>query len=200
MNRPRKGVSSYASVSLFRASSSSVRGWQARICSASRLTSGWTRWRAASRFPNGACPACFCRRLSAVQQAGRPEAGSPSARKADQEIAEGCNRLIRNSIICWKNLYLTHKFKHWQKPRKSAKGCWTSSKPTHRSRGAVSTCSESSISRTRSIRIQPTFFPPKSRPKSSPKIGGRQIDDTDAVSIGYRKSYGRFHSTRLIAK
>ena len=35
-------------------------------------------------------------------------------------------------------------------------------------------------------------LPPKNRPKSSPKIGGRQIDDTDAVSIGYRKSYGRF--------
>ena len=34
-------------------------------------------------------------------------------------------------------------------------------------------------------------LPPRSRPKSSPKIGGRQIDDTDAVSIGYRKSYGR---------
>ena len=34
--------------------------------------------------------------------------------------------------------------------------------------------------------------PHKSRPKLSPKIGGCQIDDTDAVSIGYRKSYGRF--------
>ena len=90
---------------------------------------------------------------------------------------------------------------HWQKPRKSAKGCRASSKPTHRSRGAVSTCSERSISRTRIFRIRPAFFPPqKNRPKSSPKIGGRQIDDTDAVSIGYRKSYGRFHSTRLITK
>ena len=38
---------------------------------------------------------------------GRPEARP--ARKADQEISEGCNRLIRNRIICWKYLYLTHK-------------------------------------------------------------------------------------------
>ena len=35
-------------------------------------------------------------------------------------------------------------------------------------------------------------LPPKSRPKSSPKIGGRQIDDIYTVSIGYRKSYGGF--------
>ena len=33
---------------------------------------------------------------------------------------------------------------------------------------------------------------PKSRSKSSPKIGRRQIDDIYAVSIGYRKSYGGF--------
>ena len=26
--------------------------------------------------------------------------------KEEQEIAEGCNRLIRNSIICWNYLYL----------------------------------------------------------------------------------------------
>ena len=33
---------------------------------------------------------------------------------------------------------------------------------------------------------------PKSRSKSSPKIGRCEIDDIYAVSIGYRKSYGRF--------
>ena len=31
------------------------------------------------------------------------------AEKEEQEIAEGCNRLIKNSIICWNYLYLTHK-------------------------------------------------------------------------------------------
>ena len=39
---------------------------------------------------------------------GNPN-GLEQADKADQEIAEGCNRLIRNSIICWNYLYLTQK-------------------------------------------------------------------------------------------
>jgi TnpA family transposase len=33
------------------------------------------------------------------------------AEKEEQEIAESCNRLIKNSIICWNYLYLTHKLK-----------------------------------------------------------------------------------------
>ena len=31
------------------------------------------------------------------------------AEKEDQEIAEACNRLIKNSIVCWNYLYLEHK-------------------------------------------------------------------------------------------
>ena len=42
--------------------------------------------------------------------------GSPrefvQAEKEDQEIAETCNRLIKNCIICWNYLYLTHKLKY----------------------------------------------------------------------------------------
>jgi TnpA family transposase len=41
--------------------------------------------------------------------------GSPrefmQAEKEDQEIAESCNRLIRNCIICWNYLYLTYKLR-----------------------------------------------------------------------------------------
>ncbi len=41
--------------------------------------------------------------------------GSPrelmQAEKEEQEIAESCNRLIKNCIICWNYLYLTHKLK-----------------------------------------------------------------------------------------
>ena len=29
--------------------------------------------------------------------------------KENQEIAEACNRLIKNSIVCWNYLYLEHK-------------------------------------------------------------------------------------------
>ena len=39
---------------------------------------------------------------------GNPN-GLEHADKADQEIAESCNRLIRNSIVCWNYLYLTQK-------------------------------------------------------------------------------------------
>ena len=74
-------------------------------------------------------------------------------------------------------------------PTSTTSNC-ASSKRTLRSRRPVSTCSESLISRTRSFRIRSAFFPPKSRPKSSPKIGRRQIDNTNSVSKGYRKSYG----------
>ncbi|MDA9163811.1 transposase [Rickettsiaceae bacterium] len=31
--------------------------------------------------------------------------------KEDQEIAETCNRLIKNCIICWNYLYLTYKLR-----------------------------------------------------------------------------------------
>lgn len=41
--------------------------------------------------------------------------GSPrefmQAEKEDQEVAESCNRLIKNCIICWNYLYLTHKLR-----------------------------------------------------------------------------------------
>ena len=29
--------------------------------------------------------------------------------KPDQEVAEGCKRLIKNAIVCWNYLYLTQK-------------------------------------------------------------------------------------------
>ena len=55
--------------------------------------------------------------LSRVELANRftrdVAVGSPreflQAEKEDQEIAEACNRLIRNSIVCWNYLYLEHK-------------------------------------------------------------------------------------------
>ncbi len=39
---------------------------------------------------------------------GNPR-GLEHAEKEAQEIAEGCNRLIRNCIICWNYLYLTRR-------------------------------------------------------------------------------------------
>ena len=39
------------------------------------------------------------------------------AEKEDQEIAEGCNRLIKNCVVCWNYLYLSRNLPG-QKPRK----------------------------------------------------------------------------------
>ncbi len=46
--------------------------------------------------------------------------GSPRefthASKEDQEVAEACNRLIKNSIICWNALYLTKRLERIANP------------------------------------------------------------------------------------
>src|SRR3954447_1121619 len=66
---------------------------------------------------------CLALRQAVEQQLSRVElanrftrdvaVGSPRellhAEKEDQEIAEACNRLIKNSIVCWNYLYLEHK-------------------------------------------------------------------------------------------
>ncbi len=64
--------------------------------------------------------------------------------KEDQEIAEGCRRLIKNAIICWNYLYLSRILAAENDParraRRSARARW---RP-----GSTSTCTASSISRT----------------------------------------------------
>ena len=47
-------------------------------------------------------------RFTRAVAVGNPN-GLEYAEKSEQEIAEGCNRLIKNSIICWNYLYLTRK-------------------------------------------------------------------------------------------
>ena len=57
------------------------------------------------------------KQLNKVEQANRftraIAVGNPPefihATKEEQEIAEGCNRLIKNAIICWNYLYLSQK-------------------------------------------------------------------------------------------
>ena len=166
------------------------------------------RWRATPRFPDGACPACFCRGLSVVRQAGRKPVsreGLPSsvrrstlarsqlpngleyAEKTDREIAEGCNRLIRNSTIYWNYLYLTQKIilVKSEEERKRLLDIIETHCP--QSWASFNMPGEFDFS---DEKLQNTtgVLPPKSRPKSSPKIGRRQIDEIYAVSIGYRKS------------
>ena len=62
----------------------------------------------------------------------RKSNGLKYAEKSDQEIAEGCNQLIKKSTITWNYLYLTLKITlRRKKARKSAIGCSTSSKHIH---------------------------------------------------------------------
>jgi len=57
------------------------------------------------------------RQLNKIEQAHRftraVSIGNPrefiQAEKQEQEIAEGCKRLIKNSITCWNYLYLSQK-------------------------------------------------------------------------------------------
>ena len=77
---------------------------------------------------------------------------------------------------------------HFERPPNIRQRCRTSSKHTLRSHGPVSTCSESSISRTRSFRIRLAFFPQRIRLKSPPKIGAAKSNPTrfHRVSKSYR--------------
>lgn len=38
--------------------------------------------------------------------------------KVEQEIAEGCRRLIKNAIVCWNYLYLSHKIAQEKNPER----------------------------------------------------------------------------------
>jgi hypothetical protein len=53
--------------------------------------------------------ACFQQSLSAIQ-------GVRPGRKGGQEIAEACNRLIKNCIVCWNYLYLDRKLDEAESP------------------------------------------------------------------------------------
>ena len=41
--------------------------------------------------------------------------------KEEQEIAESCNRLIKNTIICWNYLYLSQKLARMKEPEQREK-------------------------------------------------------------------------------
>ena len=81
------------------------------------------------------------------------------AEKEEQEIAESCNRLIKNCIICWNYLYLTHKLARTTDTHEAGRISCTSLPPTHRLHGRISTCWANTISPMRSARIPSVFYP-----------------------------------------
>ena len=54
-------------------------------------------------------------RFTRAVAVGNPR-GLEHAEKAEQEIAESCNRLIRNCIVCWNYLYMTRQLETARTP------------------------------------------------------------------------------------
>ncbi len=57
----------------------------------------------------------FANSFTRAVAVGNPR-GIEHAEKEAQEVVEGCNRLIRNSIICWNYLYLTRQLEAARTP------------------------------------------------------------------------------------
>ena len=106
--------------------------------------------------------------------------GLEYAEKTDQEIAEGCNRLIRNSIIWRKYLYLTQKITLAKNDEERKRLLDIIETHSPQSWASFNMLGEFDFSNEK---LQDTtgVLPPKSRSKSSPKIGKRQIDDIISV-------------------
>jgi TnpA family transposase len=77
----------------------------------------------------------------------------PQADKQEQEVAEGCKRLIKNAITCWNYLYLSQKISETmgQKPGRSYSRQSQTARSCH---GSILTCWANTTSRTKSFRIR----------------------------------------------
>jgi len=75
------------------------------------------------------------------------------ADKQEQEVAEGCKRLIKNAITCWNYLYLSQKISETrgQKPGRSYSRQSQTARSCH---GSILTCWANTTSRTKSFRIR----------------------------------------------
>ena len=119
-----------------------------------RGSSGVEPWRENRSSPPFA--GCDCqaieKQLNRIELANRftraVAVGNPreftQAEKEEQEIAEACNRLIRNSIICWNYLYLARQLK--KAPDAETRKTYCASPPRALPcHGPTSTCSANTI-------------------------------------------------------
>ena len=90
------------------------------------------------------------------------------------EHAEIRNRLIKNSIICWNYLFLTQELQ-WQRPMKSGKCCWTSPQHFTAVLGQFQHAWRFRFLGREDSGHNQRSSPRKGRPRSSLKIGSRQI-------------------------
>ena len=89
---------------------------------------------------------------------GNPR-GLEHADKAGQEIAESCNRLIKNSIICWNYLYLTRRIEAAKTPEERDKLLQMIATHSPQSWG-ISTRSGNMTSQMKSFRTPSASYPP----------------------------------------
>ncbi len=86
-------------------------------------------------------------RFTRVVAVGNPR-GFTQTEKEEQEIAAVCNRLIKNSIVCWNCLYLARQLEKKPVTKWQGKACDASSPPVRPCRGHTSTCSGNTASPT----------------------------------------------------
>ena len=98
---------------------------------------------------------------------GNPR-GIEHAEKEAQEVAEGCNRLIKNSIVCWNYLYLTRQLEAARTPEAREKILMTVALHSPQSWGYVNMLGEYDLSSDR-LRDNTGVLPPKSAPSVIPE-------------------------------
>ena len=111
------------------------------------------------------------------------------AEKEDQEIAESCNRLIKNCIICWNYLYLTHKLRQITDDREKEQLLSIISSHSIMT-WRISICLVNTISPKKSVKILSEFYPRKWPPESIRKTGGIKFAVRQSLEMIIENSYG----------
>ena len=127
-------------------------------------------------------------RFTRAVAVGNPR-GFEQGEKIAQEIAESCNRLIKNAIIRWNYLYLSRRLEKTENPQDKDRVLQVVATHSPLSWVHINMLGEYDFSEEK---LQDTsgVLPPKSAPKSSPRIGSRQFGKRHEYSDLSRKTYG----------
>ena len=98
---------------------------------------------------------------------GNPR-GIEHAEKEAQEVAEGCNRLIKNSIVCWNCLYLTRQLEAARTPEAQERILMTVALHSPQAWGYINMLGEHDLSNDR-LRDNKGVLPPKTAHRFIPE-------------------------------